>query len=232
MQPIKLLIFLPVWKRPEITEICFMGVNRLRKSGLFPIEAFAVISEESMIPLCQKYDVKYCFYKNEPLGEKKNYGLSQAMKLEWDYLIEIGSDDVLFDSYLTAITPYLGTHDLIGICHVIHINSEDLACKRINTYSPFGQGRAIARKVIEKLGKLWPDKNNKGQDNYSYWRMVNAGFIPVQVRSDKPLGIDIKSEVNLWPFNYFVGVDYPLEDALSELSECERDAINNCYAVS
>ena len=79
----RLMIFLAVWKRPEITEICFMGINRLRKSGLFPIEAMAVISEESMKPLCKKYGIDYVMYKNEPLGEKKNYGLREAMKKDF-----------------------------------------------------------------------------------------------------------------------------------------------------
>src|SRR6478752_4031551 len=100
MQRHRLLVFLAVWKRPEITEICFMGIDRLRKTGLFPIEAFAVISEESMIPLCEKYNIDYCFYKNEPLGEKKNFGLTEAYKKEWDYLVEIGSDDLLKNEYL------------------------------------------------------------------------------------------------------------------------------------
>src|SRR5688572_7778218 len=128
---VKLLIFLAVWKRPEITEICFMGINRLRKSGLFPIEAFAVISEESMIPLCEKYDVQYCFYKNQPLGEKKNYGLSQAMKKDFDYLIEIGSDDLLKTELLEAYAPYFGHKHFIGLSSFYYLNSEDFECRKI-----------------------------------------------------------------------------------------------------
>lgn len=228
-QTYKLLLFFPVWKRPEITEICFQGVNRLQKSGLFPIDAFVVISEESMIPLCEKYDIKYCFYKNEPLGEKKNYGLSKAMELEWDYMIEIGSDDLLFNSYLTAITPYLGVRDFFGIGHIIFMNSEDLTCRRIVTRHPIGMGRVMSRKVVEKLGKIWSDEKHKGQDNNSYWRVVNAGFIPIQINSEKPLGIDIKSEVNFWPFNYFIGKEYSFEDAVSELSQEEIESIKRLY---
>lgn len=146
----RLLVFLAVWKRPEITEICFMGLRRLRKNSLHPIEVLAVISEESMIPLCRKYDIRWTFYKNEPLGEKKNYGLTEAMKLEWDYLIEIGSDDLLKDELITTYSDYFGKYDMFGTKDSVIINSEDGKCNRLKSDTPFGLGRCIKRSVIEK----------------------------------------------------------------------------------
>jgi hypothetical protein len=89
----KILIYLAVWKRPQITELCFLGIQRLRRS--FNVEALAVISEEEMKPLCEKYGVHWVMYKNEPLGEKKNYGLRKAKEFDFEYLMEIGSDDKL-----------------------------------------------------------------------------------------------------------------------------------------
>ena len=82
----KLLLFLAVWQRPVITEICFMGLERLRKN--FNVDAFAVISEDSMKPLCKKYSIDYCMHENLPLGSKKNYGLTQAMKKDFDFLVD------------------------------------------------------------------------------------------------------------------------------------------------
>lgn len=202
-----------------------MGICRLRKLGMFPIQAFAVISEESMIPLCEKYDIRWKMYKNEPLGEKKNFGISEALKLDWDYLIEIGSDDVLKDEYLEAIKPELGKRDFFGINHVIYINSEDGACRRFATRHSFGMGRVMSRKLIETVGKLWDDKKDRGMDNGSNFKIQRVGFLDKQIRTTYPLGIDIKSAVNIWPFNYLTGAEYTLEEALNGLSDQEIEAI-------
>lgn len=146
-----LLIFLAAWKRPEITEICFMGIRRLRKNSLRPIEAFCVISEESMIPLCKKYGIHYTMYKNDPLGEKKNHGLNEAMNLNWDYLIEIGSDDVLKNELIDLYEPYFNKGwDFFGVKDVLIINSDGGECRRLKSDTTYGLGRVIKRSVIEK----------------------------------------------------------------------------------
>ena len=145
----RLLVFLAVWKRPEITKICFVGINRLIKNSRLPIEAFAVISEESMIPLCKKYNINYTFYKNDPVGEKKNHGLNEAMKLEWDYLLEIGSDDLVKDELIDLYEPFLGKYDLFGTKDAIVIDSENGRCMRLNSDTTYGLGRCISRKALE-----------------------------------------------------------------------------------
>lgn len=145
----KLLVFLAVWKRPEITEICFVGINRLIRNSQIPIQAFAVISEESMIGLCEKYNIKWTFYKNEPVGEKKNHGLNEAMKLEWDYLLEIGSDDLVKDELVQLYAPFFGKYDLFGTKDAIIINSEDGMCRRLKSDTTYGLGRCMSRKALE-----------------------------------------------------------------------------------
>src|SRR5688572_14122986 len=97
----KLLVFLAVWRRPEITEICFMGIKRLQNYSLsFHVAPFAVISEESMIPLCERYGVEWCMHENLPLGAKKNFGLSQLRDKDFDFMMEIGSDDLILGELL------------------------------------------------------------------------------------------------------------------------------------
>ena len=147
----KFLVFLAVWKRPEITEICFVGLNRLRKNSRFPIETMAVISEESMIGLCEKYNIRWTFYKNQPLGEKKNHGLNEAMKLEWDYLIEIGSDDLVKDELIEKYSDMVGKYEMFGTKDSVIINSENGKARRLKSDTPFGLGRCISRKVFERV---------------------------------------------------------------------------------
>jgi len=269
----KVLVFLAVWKRPEITEICFMGINRLRKNSRLPIETLAVISEEEMIPLCHNYNIRYTFYKNDPLGEKKNHGLDEAMKLEWDYLLEIGSDDLVKDELLNLYSNYFGKYEMFGTKDSVIIDSESGKCRRLKSDTPYGLGRCISRAIIEKhclgvdilakegmmaqgrtvgkgqtgffkiaqaeeavtLGraeiiskpryKLWRDDINKGLDNSSNYFLLTVGVGYKTVETQKPLTIDLKSKVNIWPFSDTIGTKYELNEALEGLSQEEQSAI-------
>lgn len=220
----KLLIFLAVWRRPEITEICFMGIDRLRKSGLAPIEAFAVISEDSMKPLCKKYSIDYVMHKNEPLGEKKNVGLQAAMQKEFDYMIEIGSDDLLKTEFFKL---YPFERDVYGLQDFIMLDSETGNCRRLkHRDGAFGVGRAISRGAIETAAPLWHPRQTCGLDNYSEMhRLSPGGFLMKRIASDEPVVIDIKSADNLWPFDKNVGVDYDFDKTIEGLSELEKTAI-------
>lgn len=144
-----ILVFLAAWKRPEITEICFVGLNRLKRR--FPIETLCVVSEEPMVELCKKYGIGWTFYKNDPLGEKKNHGLNEAMKLKWDYLLEIGSDDLIKDELIELYQPYFGKYNLFGTKDAVIINSKDGMCRRLKSDTTYGLGRCISRKVIEEV---------------------------------------------------------------------------------
>jgi len=224
----KILIYLAVWKRPDITEICFMGINRLRSLGIHQIEAFAVISEEEMIPLCNRYDIDYCFYKNYPLGEKKNYGVTQALKKDFDYLVEIGSDDLLKNEFLT-LYPWNGP--VHGLLDFIILNSEDGACRRVSGKALcFGTGRAIRKDALES-GNLWIDKQTRSLDKQSTFALARRGFLESRFKSEEPLAIDIKSEVNIWPYTK-QGTKYELEKALIGLSEQEVTAIKSLICVA
>jgi hypothetical protein len=150
----KILFFLAVWRRPEITEICFMGLNRMKRSGLFPMNFLAVISENSMKPLCKKYGIDYVVHENLPLGKKKNFGLTEAFKKNWDYLIELGSDDVLKTELLEIYKPYIESNQaMMCINTFCYLNSEDMDCRIINTSVSYGMGRAIERSVLERVAR-------------------------------------------------------------------------------
>lgn len=141
------LIFLAAWKRPAITEICFMGIKRLKNR--FPIETMCVISEEEMIPLCEKYGINWTFYKNDPLGEKKNHGLNEAMKLKWEYLLEIGSDDLVKDELIELYSEHFGKDQYFGTKDAVIIDSETGKCRRLQSDTTYGLGRCISRKIIQ-----------------------------------------------------------------------------------
>lgn len=216
----KLLFFLAAWKRPEITEICFMGLNRLKK--LSNAELFAVISEPEMIPLCEKYGVDWCMTQNFPLGLKKNYGVRQALKKDFDYLIELGSDDLLKNEILDV---YKWDAPVLGLDSAVHLNTKTGSCRLLSSMSSlFGGGRALRRDVLES-GDVWHNNKSTGLDKNSHFNISRKGFLGKRVKTEKPLIVDLKSETNIWRYNSNVGKKYPLDDALKGLSEQEINAI-------
>lgn len=224
----RLLFFIPVWKRPEITEICFMGIKRLQAQGVHEVSALAVISEDEMKPLCEQYGIDYCFYKNHPLGEKKNFGVQQALKKDFDYLVEIGSDDILKNEFLSLYT--WGTHDVFGLNDFIILNSEDGECRRLSGKNmKYGTGRAIRKECLTV--KLWHDKASRGLDNSAMIALAVNGFTTRRFSNEEPLSIDIKSEVNIWGFSG-IGKRYPIEKALRGLSVCEIESIQSLYVAA
>lgn len=232
---INLLIYLAVWRRPEITELCFMGLERLRKHKSYNIEVFAVISEREMIPLCNKYKVKWIMHENNPLGRKKNYGLRQLSCFDFDYMMEIGSDDLITNELLDQYLDYFGKYDFFGITDSVYIESENLSCRRLTSdKTTYGAGRCISRKVLEACNwTLWSDNIERGLDNNSILKVQSHGFKYERVKHmDCPGVIDVKSDENLWKFNYFLGEEYDINLVLEKLSENEVSKLNSLVNVS
>ena len=154
---IKLKLFLAVWKRPEITELCFLGIQRLKTHPSFDISAFAVISEVDMIGLCEKYDIDWIITENLPLGKKKNFGLRQLSYYDFDFMMEIGSDDLVTNNLLTQYLPYFEKYDFFGISDVAYIESENGECRRlIADKTTYGAGRVISKDLLEKMDyQIW-----------------------------------------------------------------------------
>lgn len=226
---IKVLVYLAVWKRPEITEMCFHGLNRIRKHPDYDINVLAVISEEEMIPLCQRFNVNYVMHANWPLGNKKNFGLQACRNYDFDYLMEIGSDDLVMNELLDLYKEYIGKHDFFGVKDIAYINSEDGHCNRFRSNGNYGAGRMISRAALEKMDfKLWredPPLDNC-LDNNSTWNLGKKAIYFTQVRkSDHPMLVDVKSQVNIWKFKYDVGTPYDIELIFERLSPEEVDII-------
>lgn len=191
----------------------------------YDIQALAVLSEESMIPLCDRFGVRWIMHENLPLGAKKNAGLNAAREIEFDYMMEIGSDTLvlneLLDEYKTLDLPFFG----VGEC--AFIDSETMACRYVNKSSMYGGGRMIRRDTLEKMNfSLWKPGISRGLDGSS---VFNCSMQGIKYRQMFPSGfpkvIDIKSEENIWPFNYCWGKEFDVNLILEKLSEPEREMI-------
>lgn len=139
----KILAFVAVWKRPEITERCFKGIKEL---GL-PI--FAVVSEDWAEELCKKYKADYIRTPNTPLGKKFNTGLEAALKKDFDYLMTFNSDTLINPELLQVYKYHMEQNTgLIGVDKVYFV--QDGKAKHVDyQLQIIGAGRMISREALE-----------------------------------------------------------------------------------
>lgn len=139
----KILAFVAVWKRPEITRRCFEGIKQL---GL-PI--FAVVSEDWAEDLCKEFNADYVRTENKPLGLKFNKGLEGALKKDFDYLMTFNSDTLINPELLKVYEYYMKEGiGLIGVDKVYFV--QDNQAKHVDyQYQIIGAGRMISKEALE-----------------------------------------------------------------------------------
>jgi len=142
----KILILIPVWKRPLITEICFQGLDRLREHR-DNVDVLVVISEVEYESRCKRHDIPYTFFDNQPLGAKKNHGLKIALEQDWDYLVELNSDDVIKNDLLDIYDTY--SDDYLAIRNFCFMDSDTLELRQYESKTAFGIGRRYSRRAVE-----------------------------------------------------------------------------------
>jgi len=262
---LKIKILVCVWQRPEITRICFEGIKRLQKK--FDIDPVIIYSEKSMSSLIAKYKFEKYFHENLPLGRKFNFGIEMALKSEWDYLMTLGSDNLITDSLIELYKKYEGK-DAFGIDTAYLYNSETGEAGVFKNGYAIGAGRMLARRVVEtqtevyrvmylqsvagketigkgrvrdlskeqaemyiKLGavkliakvrdnrKIYDDEANRTLDFKSDFNITCKGYHVGMIKTDEVYCLDIKSKVNIWPFDFY---EKTTKDVLKYFPENEQ----------
>ena len=159
----KIIVLIPIWKRPELTRKCIEALCKLKPKGI-ELNVFCVLSYSDPAFLKQfntvnDFKIFHTITGNKPLGLKKAFGLAEVMRFypDYDYIMELGSDDFinpklfeLYFSYIRAEIPFFGLNNL----YMYHIRTDKLIW--VKEYAgedmTFGCGRMIHRLVIEKIG--------------------------------------------------------------------------------
>lgn len=210
----KIHVLTAVWKRPEITRICFEGIKRLG------FQATVAISEESFIPLCDEYGFDYVMASNNLLGRKWNYGLRKAKEHDFDYLMILGSDNLISDCLIDKYKEHEGV-DMIGVKDFYIFDSVIKKVKYFEGYleeMSIGAGRLINRRVINNIDKLWGNWLKKGLDTNCSAKVKKSGFTEIVIELGSSVVLDIKSGTNIHSFSEIGGGDVS-NDILNKLPE-------------
>lgn len=223
--PFKVVVFTPVWGRHEILKRWAEGVNRIKNywPDIIEIIPLCIVSNQEDKEIVQSFGFGWCEAENLPLGRKHNAGLDFLRKLDFDYILQLGSDDVISNEYLHYILPLMIDEvDMFGVGSLYFAEPKTKkACRfDLSTHANtvIGAGRCISHRAIETLDyKLWPDEVNKGLDMTSQANLQAIDVIPYLIQTSDICVLDIKSDTNIWSYDTF-GNNFPKVD-YSEVSE-------------
>lgn len=223
----KILILLPIWKRKNITKLCLKYLKRLQEER--NIEVLCVVSEVWAKIEAFEHGFKWVEVSNDDLGKKMNKGIEAAMTMDFDYLMNLGSDDIinsrLFDVYDNYFKEGKG---IFGITKVTFIDSESKEVKQNDYKAMIGAGRCIRKDLIYKYvirGKksiMYDEGIEMGLDNNSIKKFECSH---TEIDGGENLIWDIKGQDNIWKYNDLGGYNTDFETAVKEMTTEQIDDI-------
>jgi hypothetical protein len=182
----KLVFIIPFFKRHDLTELCF---SEIVKQG-YPV--YAVGSEgESSRKLAEKYGVKYLEYPNNPVSDKHNALTGMLKDVEFDYVVQIGSDDFVSKNFAKELVKVLEQEmpDYTQFTGVYFYHQKDMFTSYFEGFT--GAGRCYSKQVLEALNyALWESGKNYGLDTSSRNVLAAQGYTPLMLDM-KQMGVEV-----------------------------------------
>ena len=183
-----------------------------------------MVSEGSAAQVLLKKGYPFIMVQNQPLGNKKNEGLTYVLQnYQFDYLLEIGSDDLITNDYMDLLEPYLraGEQQLCAD-RLYFIDVQTSITAYYNIEKIFGLGRFIhydALHLVTAFEPFWNPDGVRGMDTYSWHNLLKCGIGLTKVEVNQPCLLDIKSEVNINPIDPFTPCYLTVDELLQYFPE-------------
>lgn len=207
----KICALVTAWRRPEIVKV-FLDRFEKVKPDYAEVSMIPVLSPEDPSFKTLKHffkDYDYLVFKNLPLGEKRNAGLKYALQKDWDFLLDMGSDNfftpLFWDLYRDKFhLDFFGLQNLY-IYDIYH--NKAIFLRNYSTIGgepiSYGAGRMYSREVCEKVPVMWRPDVNSGLDGFSYFNITRAGFKHTLINNgEMPIMLDLKTNTNLHHFTH------------------------------
>ncbi len=173
------------------------------------VNVLCVISETSYVEMCEEFGFNCVAYKNDPVGEKINFGIKHALEYyQFDYLMMMNSDSVIkpelfkvYQSYMNELEPFFGVNKVTFVNFYTN-EAQDY----LYEFSIIGPGKMIHRSVVEKMGGDIYRPLNKCLDDTLMDNILKVAKVGGKIVSyDGQLVYDVKSDVNIHPWEKFKG---------------------------
>lgn len=212
----KVAIHTPVWKRLELTRAFYIGLQRnIEEFAQLGIELipFIAVSEQEHEDLVREFSFNYVWATNRALGCKNQELLNFMRGYEWEYLIQLGSDDFILPGGAEVITENIAMYEFAAFDSVHWFHKEnrigwtlkDCVC---------GAGRFMSRRVAFCVKELWNDRK-KGLDTYSANQIYNALKLKPVIMQGTYIA-DVKTDVNVTSWQSIGPCDLKIDEVIPE----------------
>lgn len=208
----KIAIITAVHQRLLITELFYQRLFKTINSGIpFDFEVFVAGDDLSHKALCNEFEYNWVDIDNTYLGLKFNKALEAARTCNPDYVMTLGSDDLILPELFTYYEEYMNkSTEFFGI-DTMHFyngstNEMKLFIKEYESPLTLGAGRMYSKDLLDKFNwYIWPYKVNRGLDRQASWRIRSSWIKETVVDIPQPFICDVKTDVNINKFKNIPG---------------------------
>jgi len=210
---LRVAICTAVWKRPEIFEMFAKGIHNLIKNC--PDIEFEVIvagsegqKSKSMV---LKHEFWYLEIVNDPLSIKMNSTVMLAKTLNVDYILGVGSDDVITPELMYLYKESMENRvDYIGVLDFYFYDTTSGKSSYWGGYREAyrkghtcGAGRLISKRLLNLWNwQPWEARHSKILDTSIQEKLKHTPHTTkvFSLKQNNVYALDIKSSTNMTPF--------------------------------
>lgn len=225
---IKLAIVTGMWQRQDVFRLFGEGINQLRQ--IHELDIYLIVAgSEGVVSkaLAQEYQAFYIEIPNQPLAEKMNATTLLAKRLNVDYVLCVGSDDIIAPELMHRYIHYMRRgFDFIGITDMYFWDTVSQQAAYWGGYrepnrkgNTAGAGRMLSTRIMHLLGwQPWENRHSKVLDNSMEEKLkqiphTSATF---SIKEHGLYALDIKSETNMTPFKLWDNTEFISPDILKQ----------------
>jgi len=226
----KVVAVMPVWGRPAVLRIVLKMIPSWVTAIVFvasPEDRFF----SDILDVIKDYEGRrsLVLHINKPLATKLNYGVKCSLELyEYDYLMNIGSDDVIQPNMLNAYRKELikegykqwPTDVMFGCNAADWVSFQHNKAYRIKYYDIpdvikiiIGAGRLTSRDIVERCGgNMNNPMRNGGLDTDSQMMVQNTYKSKTMRFNLEGYVLDIKTNTNINKFESLQGANLMMDE--------------------
>ncbi len=161
-------IITPNYGRQKVLDLWCASIERLRRDTDTYIPAVVVSGEEDKT-ICDKHFVNHVTHENKPVSEKFNKGFEFMRDYGVDYVMIMGSDDIIStETYKRIYAEAEKGYDVIGVDSIYFYALDSIwkgKLAKLNAKRMLGVGKTISAKVLDKTEwRPWNVDKNWGLD--------------------------------------------------------------------
>lgn len=183
------------FRRPTILRLWIASIERLRRDcGDFPA---VCVSEKDDEAICQRHNITHITMINNPISSKWNAGFRFMRDQDVDYVVVLGSDDIMSSHYLSnAMEAMTHNPDVVYTKSIYFYDGEKKG--HVYKYSDareLGVGRCIHRDVLDQINWIpYPQHLTFGLDGALRKRIMP--YVKTKIEIEGVI-VDVKTKMNM-----------------------------------